>query len=59
MGMSVSKILMSINELGNQIRTNSIDIWEKLYKFNKDPEPPSFQFKPFVVGFGWISSLDL
>jgi len=58
MGMSVSKTLMSYNELYNTIRQETqFDIWGRLFKINHDPEPPSFYFKPFVVGFDWISSI--
>ena len=59
MGMSVSKMLVPVNELMNQIRDNPLDIWGRLYKSDRNPDSPSFIFKPFVVGFNWISSLNL
>ena len=59
MGMSVSKMLMSMGELGDGLRYNSLDVWGRIYKVDMDPEPPKFQFKPFVTGFNWISFLGL
>ncbi|MCL2116431.1 MAG: hypothetical protein FWH29_09440 [Methanobrevibacter sp.] len=57
MGMSVSKMLVSLDELQDKIIDNSLDIWGRIYKFDNGFKPPSFQFKPFVVGFNWISSI--
>ena len=58
MGMSVSKTILPYDELNYQIRQASqFDIWGRLYKFDHEDSLPSFQFKPFVVGFNWISSI--
>jgi len=58
MGMSVSKAILPYDELNYQIRRASqFDIWGRLYKFDHEDSPPSFQFKPFVVGFNWIPSI--
>ena len=58
MGMSTSKMFISMGELYEKIKDTPLDIWGRIFKFDNDPEPPSFQFKPFVVGFNWISSMD-
>jgi len=55
MGMSVSKMLMSVGELRYMINGDTyFDIWGWIFKNSKDHESPRFQFKPFVVGFNWI-----
>ena len=58
MGMSVSKALLPYDDLNYQIRKASqFDIWGRLYKSDHDSGPPSFQFKPIVIGFNWVSPL--
>jgi len=59
MWMCASKMMISAHELMSHIRDTPLDIWGKIYKFNNDPKPPTFTVKPFVVGFNWISSLNL
>jgi len=58
MGMSVSKMLIPVNELRTQLsRDNKLDVWGRIRKINRDFDLPSFTFKPFVTGFNWISSM--